>query len=59
MVQTPDIYVVGNQPEFATRLVEDRADSDAEDEEELPGTTYENRLRRQYVVLDRLSSIRS
>ena len=34
MVQTPDIYVVGNQPEFATRLVEDRADSDAEDEED-------------------------
>ena len=32
MVQTPDIYVVGNQPEFATKLVEEAGDPRADDE---------------------------
>ena len=27
MAQTPDVYVVGNQPAFATKLVEERSDS--------------------------------
>ncbi len=34
MAQTPDIYVVGNQPAFATKLVQDDGDEDLEDETE-------------------------
>ncbi len=34
MAQTPDIYVVGNQPGFATKLVEDDGDEGLEDETE-------------------------
>ena len=31
MVRTPDVYVVGNQPAFATKLAEDRGDPGSED----------------------------
>ena len=34
MAQTPDIYVVGNQPAFATKVVEDDGDEGLEDEAE-------------------------
>ncbi|KAI0713216.1 DNA polymerase alpha/epsilon subunit B-domain-containing protein [Earliella scabrosa] len=31
MTQTPDLYVVGNQPAFATKMVEEHGDADVED----------------------------
>ena len=31
MMRTPDVYVVGNQPAFATKLAEDRGDPGSED----------------------------
>ncbi|TFK90949.1 hypothetical protein K466DRAFT_542531 [Polyporus arcularius HHB13444] len=34
MAQTPDLYIVGNQPAFATKLVQDDGDEDVEDETE-------------------------
>ncbi|KAI0807245.1 DNA polymerase alpha/epsilon subunit B-domain-containing protein [Fomes fomentarius] len=36
ITQTPDIYVVGNQPAFATKLVEEQGDTDVEDKRRGP-----------------------
>lgn len=36
ITQTPDIYVVGNQPAFATKLVDEQGDTDVEDERRGP-----------------------
>lgn len=43
--QTPDIYVVGNQPAFATKLVSEDGQLDAEDEDE------DGRPKRCRIVL--------
>ena len=42
--QTPDIYVVGNQPAFATKLVTEDGNPDADDEED-------RRAKRCRIVL--------